>query len=231
MSEFFKKKGCILLETKYIHSKWKLKYICVCGNTSRIRFSHFKDGCRCMKCCIYQKFTFEFVFNFFQEQGCVLLSTTYKNTKSKLKYICVCGNTSNIIFNNFKQGERCKRCGYEKTAKKSFRFKDYIFPSGKVIRIQGYENYILDELLKTYSEQQILTSRKDMPKIEYYYEQKRRYYPDIFIPHLNKIIEVKSNWSLHLDYARNMLKRDAARKNYDYDIWIYDEKTKQITIF
>jgi hypothetical protein len=36
----------------------------------------------------------------------------------------------------------------ENMLKKSHKFKDYILPSGNVIKYQGYENFALDELIK-----------------------------------------------------------------------------------
>jgi hypothetical protein len=230
LSKYFKKQGCKLLTKEYIDSNTKLEYMCNCGNKSSIKLSHFKSGSRCMECCIYKKLTFDYVFEFFKSNNCILLSKKYINIKSKLNYICKCGEESSITFNNFKYGKNCKECGYEKTTRKTYNYKEFTFPSGKTRKVQGYEHFILKELLKIYSEEQILTDRRDVPKIEYYYKQKRRYYPDIFIPHLNKVIEVKSFWTLQLGYVKNMLKSIAAKKNFDYEIWIYNEKDSSIHI-
>lgn len=54
--------------------------------------------------------TFEYVKNYFKENKCELLDLTYINTMTKMKYKCICGNKSEIIFNNFKKGQRCKGC-------------------------------------------------------------------------------------------------------------------------
>lgn len=61
--------------------------------------------------------------------------------------------------------------------------------------IKGYEHLALDELVKIYNEDDILTDRNDMPKIMYNFNDKTlRYYPDIYIKSENKIIEVKSTY-------------------------------------
>lgn len=65
-----------------------------------------------------QRFTYEYVSNYFQSQGCKLLETEYKNARTKMRYICVCGNESQIVFYSFKQGCRCRKCGAKKNAKK-----------------------------------------------------------------------------------------------------------------
>ena len=79
--------------------------------------------------------------------------------------------------------------------KSSFKFKDYEFPSGKIVKIQGYENKALNELLLTYHEDSIIVD--NIPIIEYVGSDDRKhfYHPDIYIPKENLIIEVKSKWT------------------------------------
>jgi len=62
-----------------------------------------------------KRLSFEYVKKFFEEQGCELMESSYKNNSIKMKYKCECGNISAINFNNFKNGNRCRKCsGYEK---------------------------------------------------------------------------------------------------------------------
>jgi len=82
-----------------------------------------------------------------------------------------------------------------KQFKKCIKKKAYTFPSGNIIFIQGYENHAINDLLsKGYNEEDIFTDKKDVPEIWYIDIQgkRRRYYVDIFIPKINKCIEVKS---------------------------------------
>lgn len=52
-----------------------------------------------------------------------------------------------------------------------------------------------------------------MPKIEYEFEgKKRRYFPDIWIPKHNLIIEVKSTWTYEKDLEKNLLKKKATEQ-------------------
>ena len=80
--------------------------------------------------------------------------------------------------------------------------KPYNLPSGKIIQIQGYENYAIDELLSTgYLESELLLVHR--PAVKYFWssddghgDNKWHYYhPDIVIPAENRIIEVKSGWT------------------------------------
>ena len=82
-----------------------------------------------------------------------------------MKYICICKSEYKTDFAHFQKGVRCMECGIDKQQKNSIHFKDYTFNSGKIIRIQGYEHLALDELVKIYNEEDILTDRNDMPKI------------------------------------------------------------------
>lgn len=69
-------------------------------------------------------------------------------------------------------------------------------PSGIIRKVQGYEPFALDDLIKKYNEEQIKTDRKNIPRIPYKLEGKQKYYfPDIYIPDENFIIEVKSNYT------------------------------------
>ena len=47
------------------------------------------------------------------------------------------------------------------------KWKQYKTPNGKIIKIQGDENYALDTLLKKFNENEIRTERKKMQKINY----------------------------------------------------------------
>jgi very-short-patch-repair endonuclease len=57
-----------------------------------------------------RKYTLEIVKQIFKDQKCELISTEYINPRTKLDYICNCGNISSITFDHFKRGVRCKKC-------------------------------------------------------------------------------------------------------------------------
>ena len=102
------------------------------------------------------------------------------------------------------------------------RWKDYTLPSGKIVKLQGYEDKALDILLKTYNENDLIMSRKDMPEFWYMVDDKpHRYYPDIYIPLENKIIEVKSSYTYNVDIQRNLLKAECVRfRGYIFEFMI-----------
>ena len=111
----------------------------------------------------------------------------------------------------------------EKSLLSGKRVRNYMLPSGTVIKLRGYEPFALDMLLKTFSEEQILHSLKLMPTIFYQDEERRRrYYPDFFIPSENLIIEVKSEYTFNANKKINLLKRDATIElGFDYKFMIF----------
>jgi hypothetical protein len=64
-----------------------------------------------------KRLSYQEVSDYFKEQGCKLLEPFYKNARTKMKYKCVCGNESQIVLYSFKNGNRCKQCGINKTTK------------------------------------------------------------------------------------------------------------------
>lgn len=115
----------------------------------------------------------------------------------------------------------------------NFTYKRYIMPSGKLVNYQGYENIALDELLKQYNEDEIISIRQSVPSIQYTQNNKKHYYYylDIFIPKDNLIIEVKSIYTYKLHLIKNILKALSVRKNgYNFEFWIYDKNKKKIVI-
>jgi hypothetical protein len=106
----FLKADCLLLETIYINSRSIMRYICKCGNKSEITYNSFNSGKRCRDCCGKKKLTIEFVKEQFLKGGCVLLETIYANANTLMKYICKCGNKTEITYDSFQQGYRCTLC-------------------------------------------------------------------------------------------------------------------------
>jgi hypothetical protein len=117
----------------------------------------------------------------------------------------------------------------EKCSKNAYKLKDYILPSGKIIKTQGYESFAIDYLIKSDSvvENDIITGSKNVPTIWYNDEngKKHRHYVDIFIPSQNKCIEIKSTWTAEKKKDNIFLKQKAAKELlYKYEIWIYNKK-------
>ncbi len=228
---FFKENDCELLTKEYKNAFEKLEFKCKCNTINNVCFNNFEREFRCQNCANEKlrkerQHPYEFVFHYFKINNCELLENKYINANIPLRYKCECSNISKISFASFKSGTRCMKCSHKRHVKNSKRFRDYKLPSGKIIRIQGYEDVALDDLLKTYNETHIFTSRNDMPNIKYLFKKKlRSYYPDIWIPSKNLLIEIKSIYTYRIDLIRNILKALAVRKlEINYEIWIYSKQ-------
>jgi hypothetical protein len=117
----------------------------------------------------------------------------------------------------------------EKSFKNAHRLKDYKLPSGKIIKVQGYEPFALDKVLNELQikEECIFSDRKDVPEIWWtdYNNKKRRYFTDIFIPSKKLIIEVKSVWTMKVDKEEIKLKFQRSKElGYNTLLWVFDKK-------
>ncbi len=155
----------------------------------------------------------------------VVCTAQYPETKEKIK-------ATNLERYGFEYS--CQNAEVQEKIFK-YRMKKYCLPSGKEILIQGYENYALDLLLQNYKykEEQILTQKTDMPVIRYHLLRKtKRYFPDIYIPHENKIIEVKSTWTYRRELVKNIIKALATRAlGFEYETWVFNEKGQKFFSF
>lgn len=102
---------------------------------------------------------------------------------------------------------------YKAMFKKCVKYKIFKWKDGTEVNVQGNEPIILSELEKKgYTSKEVLTDVTDMPPLWYEYKnKKRRYYPDIYIPKENLIIEVKSQYTLEKQFEKNMMKFKAVK--------------------
>lgn len=97
----------------------------------------------------------------------------------------------------------------------SYRRKEYVLPSGRIIKVQGYEDRALNILLKTHSEEEIAYSFSEIAdeigKIQYVGldDKSHRYLPDLYVKSKKLIIEVKSGFTFNSSKKLNLLKRQA----------------------
>lgn len=123
-------------------------------------------------------------------------------------------------------------------AKGNASIKSYTLPSGKMVGIRGYEGNAIDMLLERLSEDMIEVSNSyaptesKLPIFDYVNlnQHRCRYFPDIFIPSENLIIEVKSRWwydaNGRLGYesrlVNNLKKKQAAiDAGYNFEFWVF----------
>lgn len=112
VKEQFEKEGYKLLSRKYINPHSKLVYICPNGHKHGITWSNWsnKKKYRCAYCAGNIRLTINFIKKEFDKENYILLSTIYKNSHQKLKYICPKGHKHSIRWNDWQRGRRCFIC-------------------------------------------------------------------------------------------------------------------------
>lgn len=134
----------------------------------------------------------------------------------------------------------------KKSQQGNARGKEYILPSGRIVSIRGYENLALDELFRQgHKEEQLVIHNKlekyKLPIFDYISGERQhlKYYPDIYIPDENLIIEVKSQWwwdakgrpGYEGRLINNIRKAESVKsRGYRYEVWLYKEDKREFEI-
>jgi len=120
----------------------------------------------------------------------------------------------------------------EKASHNAYKAYDYKLPSGKTIRIQGYEKFAIDDLLaQNINEDDIITKRTEVPECFYKdsEDKNHRYYVDVLIQSQKLCIEVKSTWTLYKNKEKVVFTKKALEDlGYKCEIWVYDGKGVRI---
>lgn len=167
VEKYFEDNSCRLID-EYKDANTKMNYICQCGNSSLISFDNFKRGKRCKTCAIRKsreklKHSYEYIYNYFKENGCELLSPNYINNKQKLEYKCVCGNITTIAYADFQSGKRCWECKSRRRAdidRLSFDFVKSEFENGGCVLLS-------EEYLNAHQKLDYICECGDKAKITY----------------------------------------------------------------
>lgn len=98
-----------------------------------------------------------------------------------------------------------------------FTYKTYKMPSGKILRLQGYEPQFLDYVFHNN-----ILEETDILHEPFGIEYKdingkiRHYFPDFYIPKYNLIVEVKSKWTDQFDFNIEQKKKSINAAGYNY---------------
>lgn len=261
-TEDFIKKANLIHNNLYLYDKVnyensKTKVLIGCkkhGYFLQIPNDHLSSKSGCKKCHIERLYNNEHKkktsYEDFIKKANLIHNKFYNYEKSilngqKNKIIIICpkhGDFTQRVSAHL-SGQGCPYCALdkkrnnpetqEKAIKNSFRRKDFILPSGRRITLQGSEPQVLNDLLKIYNENDIIFSKKDMPKINYIDKlgKYRRYYPDFYIPFKNLIIEVKSSFTYYIDRENINAKINSTKAlGFDFKLIINDKRSKYLNM-
>lgn len=173
----FEEEAYTLLSQNYINSGTKLTYICNNNHIHNMTWENFKSGNRCPTCAGQTKPSIEFISSEFYKCNYLLLTSTYKNGKTKLDYECSNGHIHSITWNNFQQGQRCAVCAIERTiGKNNNRWKGGVSKSNLPI----YDTYA-PQLEKCQPVYKVVQEGLELLGIECTYCKK------IFVPSINQV--------------------------------------------
>ena len=180
-----------------------------------------------MKNSTFEIYGFDNIMKYKSKNGMVNSPFGQKSVQEKIKK----------TFNE-KYGGHPMQCDdvFEKNLKSRVSFMDYETVSGKIIKLQGYENYGFEFLLNKYDENDIVTEVKDINKevgfIYYNHDnKKRKYYPDFYVKNINKIYEIKSIWTYKANIEKNLAKKKACEdRGMKFEFLIFDNKGNRILV-
>jgi hypothetical protein len=144
----FNEKGLVLLENEFKNVDTKMKCIAKCGHEKELSlYNLIKDkGLKCKECTNKErankrKYTFGYVKEYFEKEGCILLSEEYNRWDQKLIYIARCGHKNEINFNKFKstkQGRLCCKCRF-KRGKEHHKYNENLTDKERINNRDYYE--------------------------------------------------------------------------------------------
>lgn len=233
-------------KNKLIFKRYGLGYAKHCSNKCR---STSEKNKKLHIDTIREKYGVDNIFNVdeFKEKSKVSCLIKYgteyaiqsKEIKEKVANTCMKKYGAKNCFQSKEKIQKIKETNLERYGVVSFKQSDfskngykwykYKLPSGKEVNIQGYENMFLDEYFTSGGlEDNILIENKDISckigKILYYTDDDNihRYFPDFYLIQENKIIEVKSTYTIKCNLDNNQLKKTACLNmglNFEYKVY------------
>ena len=116
-------------------------------------------------------------------------------------------NHSKKAAKSVKKNEKVKQTIKSMETKSSLSVKGNSYKNfyinGEIFKVQGYEPVVLNHLIMNYNfnTENMFIGKNNKVIIKYFDEKniERMYFPDIYLPELNLLIEVKSEWTYHTD--------------------------------
>lgn len=149
----------------------------------------------------------------------------------KVQVKCKCVKC-NLIFNANKsdllKGSGCPDCGFRLQQINTYKHKQYKLGK-RLIRVQGYESFALDYLLNLGIKPSQIVTDMDIKCPIIKMQDNSKYYPDIYIKSLNKIVEVKSEYTLGVNkpilfYRVQFKGNQTKRAGFKFELLVFDYK-------
>lgn len=244
----FVSRANIIHNNKYDYSNLeykdsRIKFLIICpihGNFLQSPTQHL-SGRGCPKCGreriikSHEYDTAEFIkrSNILHDSKYDYCKVNYVNSVSEIVVTCPIHGDFTQIAGNHLRGWGCEKCGLDEFINRNrWGRKPFIFPDGRVEKVQGFEPWTLNLLLSSsISPNSIVLSGKERPVVNYEWEGKtRRYFPDCYLSQTNTLVETKSDWTWKKDLNKNLAKISGSlESNYNIRVVIWDGHHKLIS--
>lgn len=201
---------------EYVNAHTAIAHLCECGNRwdtppNRVLSSttHGCPACRHARSAQARTLTDQEIRKRMHavHGNAIKLVGQYRGMMVKHRFKCYkCLGTWKAALNNvLHKASSCPSCAGEvkkRNGYKTARIKEYT-RNGVTLRLQGYEPLALDWIFQRFPKLRmkdlVVDTSGDVPVVRYATGRRHRnYYPDIFIPSQNRIVEVKSTYTLGL---------------------------------
>jgi ferredoxin-like protein FixX len=186
--------------TIYTNAKTKVKILCkLHGEFAQIPYWHMHSQ-GCPSCGgTKKKTTSDFIKSAIKVHGDKYdySAVLYVGNKFDVTIVCPVHGKFEQSPDNHLAGKGCLHCGQARV--RTHKYKD-VKVRGKLFRLQGYEPAALKYIMANKGVRaKDIEAGKRVPVITYKHgKRKRTHYPDFWIPAQNRLIEVKSPWTLGL---------------------------------
>lgn len=210
------------------------EFKCKLGHVFKAKPQVLLNGKHVCPTCKHETFAQEYVARLTEEFPHITLAEPYKGFRHSVLHKCKCGekwNSKPFIGETTVRKRGCPKCDYRSGGPKlkTVEFGD------RIVQVQGYENAALQYLeqhtnIKT---AKLATCKAEgVPNIRYRYANKMRlYYPDFYYSPKNRLVEVKSIFTLlSVDYRKTKAKAKACMsQGYEFKLLVVEinKKTKE----
>lgn len=170
----------------------------------------YKNGGSCVEMGLRYNVTHRTILNILRKNNISIRSNIEAQNHSYTKQRVIDGNMKKFGVSNAMQHPDV----FEKSNLNRYKYKTCIINEVAFDRLQGYEEQGIRYLLENYPDitiHDIKAGRcQELPKIKYQYDVERLYFPDVYIPKLNLLVEVKCEYTFNDKLEMNLVKQKAS---------------------
>jgi len=187
----------------------------------------YKNGGSCVEMGSKYNVSHRTILNILRKNNIKIRSNTEAQNHSYTKQRVVDGNIKKFGVSNAMQHPEV----FERSNLNRYKYKTCIINEVIFDRLQGFEEQGIRYLLEKYTNitiHDIKAGRcQDLPRIKYHYDVDRIYFPDIYIPKINLLVEIKCEYTFKDNIKMNLAKQKSSLESgYNHLIIIFSNDGK-----